>query len=495
MDKKILLQELADGLVRRRGLARKDAELFVRTVFDIVSQYLESDKAVKVKGLGTFKIIQVNSRESVNVNTGERFRIDGHAKITFVPDSVLKDEVNKPFIHFETVVINSNTSIEEMERMDVMAEISSDSETLSDSDIESDAGSEVVQDKDDFPMEDSLENVPVSVDVESEIGIPDQNESEVEKCEQETDEMVLGKEETFVNEDKTVSLANDQEDDTLETGDSTEESAVTSAPTTIVDTEQPECEEENTLNVEQEESRLQVDYQRVETQHVDDLNVTSQRVEHQTIENQHIVQPVKNAGAGRYLRLSLWGVLGLLILILMLMLGSYYAGYYGVLCPPCMYENMVKSPVSGQTKEIPAPAIVATLADTSKVKSPDENRKSAGDSLIQVPVVKDSVPSKTDDKILSANVLKESRKSTERMGEKNKDNDTYRQLPGGKYTIVGTRGTVEVKAGQTLRGIALSEYGSKDYVSYIVVHNGIANPDRVEAGRILKLPELKLKGQ
>ncbi len=134
MDKKVLLQDLADGLVKRRGLAKKDADQFVRTVFDIVSQYLEVDKLVKIKGLGTFKVIQVSSRESVNVNTGERIRIDGHAKVTFVPDAVLKDEVNKPFVHFETVVINDSTPLEDMERMDdVVEELEDGAEECNDS--------------------------------------------------------------------------------------------------------------------------------------------------------------------------------------------------------------------------------------------------------------------------------------------------------------------------------------------------------------------------
>ncbi|MCD8318943.1 MAG: HU family DNA-binding protein, partial [Paraprevotella sp.] len=119
MDKKILLQDLADGLVRRKGITKKEAEIFIRSVFDIIGEYLQSDKIVKVKGLGTFKLVTVDSRESVDVNTGERIVIKEYTKINFTPDPVLRDAINKPFIQFETVVLYEDTDVAEMERMDL----------------------------------------------------------------------------------------------------------------------------------------------------------------------------------------------------------------------------------------------------------------------------------------------------------------------------------------------------------------------------------------
>ena len=85
MDKKVLIQDLADGLVLRRGLPKKDADVFVRSVFEIIGEYLQTDKIVKVKGLGTFKLVTVDSRESVDVNTGERIVIKKYTKINFTP--------------------------------------------------------------------------------------------------------------------------------------------------------------------------------------------------------------------------------------------------------------------------------------------------------------------------------------------------------------------------------------------------------------------------
>lgn len=105
MDNKINLSQLAERLAQEGGMSKAAAEQFVKNFFDIISQRVLEEGLVKVKGLGTFKLIQMEDRESVNVNTGERFTIDGHQKISFVPDADLKERINKPFAAFDTVVI------------------------------------------------------------------------------------------------------------------------------------------------------------------------------------------------------------------------------------------------------------------------------------------------------------------------------------------------------------------------------------------------------
>ena len=111
---KISIQDLSQALVVRNGLDKRDAFIFVSAMFDIIQMNLEKDRIVKVKGLGTFKIIDVDDRESVNVNTGERVLIEGHNKITFTPDALMKELVNKPFSQFETVVLNDGVDFEDM---------------------------------------------------------------------------------------------------------------------------------------------------------------------------------------------------------------------------------------------------------------------------------------------------------------------------------------------------------------------------------------------
>ncbi|MBQ7572600.1 MAG: HU family DNA-binding protein, partial [Bacteroidaceae bacterium] len=120
---KITLAELADALAKqKKSLSKKEAEAFVREVFETIRENLFVDEVVKVKGLGTFKSVRVESRESVHVNTGKRIVIDSHSKITFTPDKSLSDCVNRPFAAFETMILNDETSTEEMERIDDVPE-------------------------------------------------------------------------------------------------------------------------------------------------------------------------------------------------------------------------------------------------------------------------------------------------------------------------------------------------------------------------------------
>ena len=103
---RISIQEIANILIAKNGLKKKDADSFVAAMFDVVKDGLQSDRLVKVKGLGTFKVIDIEPRESVNINSGERVVIEGHGKITFTPDVTMKELVNKPFAQFETVTLN-----------------------------------------------------------------------------------------------------------------------------------------------------------------------------------------------------------------------------------------------------------------------------------------------------------------------------------------------------------------------------------------------------
>lgn len=113
MNEKITLQDIINLLCAKHDMTKKDAELFVKTMFDLIEEALANEKYVKIKGFGTFKLTEVDARESVNVNTGERFEIQGHSKVTFTPDTTMKDLINKPFAHFETVVLNDGVELED----------------------------------------------------------------------------------------------------------------------------------------------------------------------------------------------------------------------------------------------------------------------------------------------------------------------------------------------------------------------------------------------
>ena len=113
MNEKITLQDLINLFSEKQGINKKDAEVFVRTMFELIEEALATEKYVKIKGFGTFKLTEVDSRESVNVNTGERIEIQGHTKISFTPDATMKDLINKPFSHFETVILNEGVELED----------------------------------------------------------------------------------------------------------------------------------------------------------------------------------------------------------------------------------------------------------------------------------------------------------------------------------------------------------------------------------------------
>ncbi len=113
---KISLSDLAQRLAQKSGISLQDAELFIRKMFDVANEGLQSDKLVKMKWLGTFKVMAVKDRESVDVNTGERIIIEGRDKISFTPDNILKEIVNKPFAQFETVVVNDGVDFDEIDR-------------------------------------------------------------------------------------------------------------------------------------------------------------------------------------------------------------------------------------------------------------------------------------------------------------------------------------------------------------------------------------------
>lgn len=113
MNEKLNIQDLIDMLAEKHGMDKQHADGFVKAFFQLIEESLGKDKYVKIKGLGTFKLIDVGSRESVNVNTGERFEIQGHTKLSFTPEPALKNIINRPFSHFETVVLNDATVLED----------------------------------------------------------------------------------------------------------------------------------------------------------------------------------------------------------------------------------------------------------------------------------------------------------------------------------------------------------------------------------------------
>ena len=154
MDRKLQLSDIAEQMAELQGLSKEQAEYFVRSFFEITEEALLQVRYVKVTGFGTTKLVEVSERESVNVNTGERFVIASHSKVSFTPDAILRDLVNAPFAFFTTTPLADATSDEELEA--VVVEIEEDENDLPE---EEDNTAEVEE----IPSDEAVET-PVVVD-------------------------------------------------------------------------------------------------------------------------------------------------------------------------------------------------------------------------------------------------------------------------------------------------------------------------------------------
>ena len=134
---RLTIQEIAKVLIVKNGLEQSEANRFATELFAIIQERLEKNDQVKVKGLGTWKVITVEARESVSVRTGDRVMIDEHSKITFTPDATMKELVNKPFSQFETVVLNDNVEFDDLKDQPVDTEFEDGKEDLNEEELES----------------------------------------------------------------------------------------------------------------------------------------------------------------------------------------------------------------------------------------------------------------------------------------------------------------------------------------------------------------------
>ena len=227
----------------------------------------------------------------------------------------------------------------------------------------------------------------------------------------------------------------------------------------------PEGKEEGAHN----KNNTNADVHHVEKVHVATQQIEVQKVEHQTVENQHIVQMAPEHHGRRRVYLTPWMMFFAVLLVLLLMAISYYIGYHHL-----FYGN--------QPKVVKQPVVVHPVPlkkDTVQISKEQDSLKVDSGSIrkVQVP---EGIPEKT-------NKVKAQPEDTQKVFVE------YPQVKNGAYEIVGTQEEHRMRSGETLRGLALRYYGSKDFTVYLVVYNKIANPDLVPEGMLLKIPKLRLK--
>ena len=374
MKQKLLLSDFAQWLSEKEGITKKEAQTFLRTLFQIVEQGLTDDQFVKIKGLGTFKLVTVNERESVNINTGERFQIGEHNKIAFIPDASMKEIINRPFAHFESVDLSDETDTAELDAVD-----------------------EAV--KQEFPpiseeeTSTAEESIPTTVEVITESSHPT---SLPEKQKDVTEEV---SEESNLTEEIPTEFATITEGlEEKKAEEKAEETEALAQAEAVAITAKETASESQALeeNHTPEETPIQV----VSTNEKTDAMGTEAEIS--------VSQPTTLTVSGAaveeeedtrrpWLRRTLMA-----LFVLLLCTASYFAGYYRLLCPPCAST----APTAPATKVQP---------DSAQAKKPQAAKKdsaavSAASQTVSKPLneAKDSVkqPQKQEEAVTRTHTIR-----------------------------------------------------------------------------------------
>lgn len=452
MNDRLTIQDFTDLLATKHGMSKKDAEAFVKEFFLLIEQALEDDKYVKIKGLGTFKLIDVDSRESVNVNTGERFQIQEHSKVSFTPDGNLRDTINKPFSHFETIVLNEKTVLP-----DTPIEEMGEEESLDSSDDEK--GLPV-----DIEESSKLHNVP---DAETEKNKDEAiQQNNVVHTNPQQDEIL---ERDLPNEQDNVSA---QEEITTQKSENVEESSPITANSLLHEPkEAEESDRKDSKKLSAEEIIA------LELQKQKDISSKNEMLKTSPVEKKNNLQqtnPKENKTHISYLVA--------IIFIVMLICGGTIIYIYN-------------------------PDLFSTTSNTDSIQMPINEKKES-----VIPVLPDSTTNADStlnkgQKVVNNNIETNGRNANKELIENNKNADDKKsenvkeqQTPLdetnlSKYVVVGTKTTHKIKAGETLTKVSLAFYGSKAFWPFIVKYNRdvIKDPDNVPFGTAIKIPELALK--
>ena len=476
MNERLYLQNFVDLLSEKHGMNKKDAEKFVKEFFLLIEEALERDRSVKIKGLGTFKLVEVESRESVKVNTGERFQIEGYTKVSFVPDTSLRDIINKPFAHFETVVLNENTILE-----DTPIAESDDEDVIEETVLlKEEEGEEemVMAEGEGNPSVESVRYVDLSSETvalaEEETSLTEEvnGREEISSEETKADEVPVGemlteappaqemptvesalpvesmRKEIFSNdiEEGVVVLMNRPSEPLREKADTVDSSQPMESP-------QPT---ESKLSAEEIIAR--------------ELATSTPVSAHERQIKKHSKSKHKKGEKSPVPYL-----IAIIVIVLLLCGGALLFIYYPDLFESADRIEKLEKPVNA-VKPVP---VVAIPQDTIIEKD------TVGE-VVSPPTVKEE-PVVVPEPKKELEVVKKEDKSVTKPAPFNPDSVNY--------IITGTKATYTIKEGETLTRVALRFYGTKALWPYIVKYNPdiIKNPNHVPYGTTIKIPELVKK--
>ena len=460
---KFSLNTLGKLLADKSGLNQVEAELFIRKMFDVCNQGLDADKQVKIKWLGTFKVQATKDRESINVNTGERFTIEGRDKLTFTPDNILKEIVNKPFAQFETVVVNDGVDFDEID------------EKFGEEQTE-DAPEQVI----DFLDEEKTATPNPEVVV---IGSEKEKEKEAE------DELAK---QIAIEQAKLEKLKQAQLEQERIQKEKQEQERLEQERLEQEKLEQERLEQERLKQERLEQEKLELAQQQQALKAVvepavpaSDESEEEEKEEEESSNSHHIVIP-------RYL------VVAVCLIVVALIGGmGWFAFNYGQMTAQRDHLAMQLNQYhQAPAKKVPAKPAAAPLSQEQKL------RQKAMEDSIRMAKTAEAVKlaENSDEESANAEKAKQAEakakaeakdKAEEKAASKiaSSQYDKDARVRTGAYRIIGVAQTVTVGAGQTLEQISTRYLGS-GMECYVEALNGTST---VKAGQKIKIPKLELK--
>lgn len=468
---KTALQLIADTVAKKHKITVKDAEKFVSAMFDVMNEGLKTDKLVKVKGLGTFKVQAVKPRESVNVNTGERVLIEGHDKVSFTPDATMKELVNKPFAQFETVVLNDGVDFTDIDsKYENEATLENADETTVSANNAAITDTKVVSLNEEETTDSTNEtaNGAQETTIEQYTSTVKDSGETVSKPEKDH-EIVVAKQEVAI-ETEAEPIKN--------TSETTEEE-----PIPLVETQPENIAEEPTVTAEMPvatEQKLE-DANQTQPENIAEEPIatpetpvaTEQKLEsaNQTQPENIVKEPIatpetpvtteqkqeETAEKPKKINWLMWSAIGFFVIAIM-----YFFGYkFGK--DAALRDNAVA--VSAQPKSKP----------TAKAKQTKQHSsaKVAQTTTKQIQPTPKQVQSPIDD--------------TEKFKQLSND----KRIRYGAYDIIGIEKVVVLKKGQTMQSYSRKALGP-DMVAYFQVLN---NATTMAAGDTMKVPKVELRPQ
>ena len=506
---------LAKKLSEKSGLNQTESELFIRKMFDVANQGLETDKLLKMKWLGSFKVTSVKKRESVDVNTGERILIEGRDKISFTPDSILKEIVNKPFAQFETVVVEDGVEFDDIDRK--FDAVSTVDEAADDGAIESANQQEIQSEKGDDPIANSNRVSSVLENVSADLNTPvDMREASVTVSQDsvlslsETSNVAPGvvdfldspsPEETssqviVVGDETSVILDNPEHQDESEHQDEPKHLGELCVLKEIDGQENNE-NQEGTEIVNSKVREESVNLPAASTSEAAHSDEQKNRLEY--LENQaEIMMEEEKELRKHHFVLPKYLVI-VVILVFLVMIGGFgwFAFNYGKIAAQRDHLAMQLDWYQAKTSKVQAKAKAKPKKVVAQPKAVDEDvqdehlrEKACQDSLRLVKASEaveaaENAKKKQGDGQLDKQDNQNKLKPSNSIGKY--DDDV--RVRTGAYRIVGVAQVVKVSAGQTLASIS-SRYLGPGMECYVEALNGITT---VKVGQSVKIPKLELK--